>query len=196
MRPLDELAKQAQELNMGYEKPITCAEAGRKGGSARSAKKTAANRANAKLPRKKAVEIISAPAGVKYWKCPHCAFHNGPLTAKCFECGKYPSDDKQPAKWIEEASASARAMVNETARKAAKALLGKQNARQSRLRPKVGQVWTRSTAKGRQFVTVAVETGWVFYRPSDGNLQSEPIPRAQWLADRKAGVIRIVRASK
>jgi len=152
MRPLDELAKQAQELNMGYEKPITCAEAGRKGGSARSERKTAANRANAKLPRKKAA-------------------------------------------WIEEASTSVRAMVNETTRKAAKALLGKQNARQSRLRPKVGQVWEKD---GRLFETRTIGSSGIGYRSAafPDALAGGCYDLSAWLADRKAGVIRIVRASK
>ena len=71
----------------------------------------------------------------------------------------------------------------------------KQNARQSRLRPKVGQVWGWNTWRVRNRIT-EITRGLVGYEDLAEKDSKYWIAEGQWLADRKAGVIRIVRGSK
>lgn len=70
----------------------------------------------------------------------------------------------------------------------------KQNAPQSRLRPKVGQVWTMEGRPCRTIDMSEQSIGFVRHETPDSPTWTMPIK--QWIADRKAGVIRIVRKTK
>lgn len=117
------------------------------------------------------------------------------------------------APWIEEASASARQMVNAMTDKQVERLVKqamarvsapkpKQNARHPRLSPKVGQVWTLEGSPVQwliEYVTadnVISRYGAMSRYSSSGYDRAQFYDRAQWLADRKAGTIKLVRAGK
>lgn len=128
----------------------------RKGGLTRSARKTATARANAKLPRKKAL-------------------------------------------WPKAASASARAMVDATTRRAAKALL---RAPAALLRPQIGQVWMLEGSSVEWMIEYVTDDNIISRYSAMSSYGPGGYDRAQfydlaaWLAGRKAGTIKLVRECK